>query len=146
MDNKRYRMLVVDDEPAILTEYTTYFSKRGFDVETAPDGQSGLDKLRQGEFDVAIIDLIMPVMNGIELVRAARDEGIDTSIIIATGAGEKEDAVTAVKLHVDDWFQKDQDQLPDLLDSARKSAEGIPVADVRRMLSAIDIKPVPGTK
>lgn len=131
------KLLIVDDESGIRERYGEYFEKRGFDVELAADGQEGLGKLREGEFDVAIIDIRMPQVNGIELARFVREEGIDTSLIILTGYGEKGDAIQALNLGVEGWFEKTGIEMDELLQKVDDVAQVIPLDEVRRILSAI---------
>jgi DNA-binding response OmpR family regulator len=57
---RKYKLLIVDDEKNLRTEFQNYFASEGFIVETADDGITGLEKLRADEFDVAIVDLKMP--------------------------------------------------------------------------------------
>jgi DNA-binding response OmpR family regulator len=131
------KLLFVDDESGIMETYGQHFEKRGFDVEYAFDGREGLGKLREGEFDVAIVDISMPQMRGIELARLAAEEGIDTSLIILTGHGEKQDAIQALNLGVEAWFEKTSVTADELLQKVNELAQVIPLDDVRRILSAI---------
>ena len=86
---KQYKLLIVDDETGILDVYRQYFVKREFIVDIAHNGLEGLKKLNANEYDVAIIDIRMPKMDGITLAQKVRETGIDTSIIILTGHGDK---------------------------------------------------------
>lgn len=106
---------IVDDETEICHTYRDYFIKRGFQVEIAGDGQEGLEKLRTGEFDVTIVDLLMPKMKGIEMIRKVREEGIDTDMIILTAHGERDEAVESINLEVNGWFDKPGIEMPKLL-------------------------------
>ncbi len=137
MQERRTRLLIVDDESGIRDTYGAFFEKRGFDVELAIDGEEGLRKLREEVFDVAIVDIRMPKLNGVELARHAAEEGIDTSLILLTGHGEKEDAIQAINLGVEAWFKKSTVEDSDLLDKVKELAQGIPLDEVRRILSAI---------
>jgi len=134
---RKIKLLIVDDESQIRATYGEFFEKRGFDVELASDGQEGLSKLRQGEFDVAIVDIRMPKMDGGKLAERVVEEGIDTSLIILTGYGEKEDAIRAVNLGVGGWFEKATVKMDDLLHKVDELAQVIPLDEVRRILSAI---------
>jgi DNA-binding response OmpR family regulator len=134
-----YKLLIVDDENEILNVYQGYFAKRGFKVDVARDGVEGLDKLRIEEFDVAIVDIRMPKMDGIALAKKAYEEGIDTNIIILTGHGEKTDAVAAINSGVDAWFEKHNINMSDLLAKVKELAEVIPIDTMRKMLSEIPI-------
>ncbi|MDY7075646.1 MAG: response regulator [Chloroflexota bacterium] len=134
---RKIKLLIVDDERGIRTTFGEFFEKRGFDVELAADGKQGLNKLREGEFDVAIVDLRMPEMSGSELTRHAVEEGIDTSLIILTGHGDRQDAIQAINLGVGGWFEKTTVKMDDLLHKVNELAQVIPLDEVRRILSAI---------
>ena len=109
------KLLIVDDEMGILQTYSDFFKKRNFLVETASNGLDGLEKLRNNDFPVAIVDISMPKMDGITLAEYIKNEDIDTSIIILTGHGEKNDAVSAINHGVAGWFEKNDIKMSDLL-------------------------------
>jgi len=131
-----YQILIVDDEPDILSTYQNFFEKRGYVVETAQNGKEGLEKLRNGDFDVAIVDIKMPEMDGIEMIRQANAEEIDPEWIILTGHGERDEAVEAIKLKIDDWFDKQGIDMSKLLEKVRKLTYGH-LDDVRRIFTRI---------
>jgi DNA-binding response OmpR family regulator len=133
----QYRLLIVDDEIEILNVYRDYFAKRGFGVDVARNGAEGLEKLRQEQFEVAIIDIKMPKMDGMALARQIQEEGIDTNVIILTGHGDKDEAVEAINIGVDAWFEKHNIQLNELLSKVKELAEVMPIDEVRRILSTI---------
>jgi YesN/AraC family two-component response regulator len=135
--NRAIRLLIVDDETQILATYSSFFKKRDFQVETATDGKSGLALLIKGEFDVAIVDIQMPQMNGIELAEKVNTEGIDTSLIILTGHGDKENAIRAINASVGGWFEKASVKMDDLLKKVTELAEVIPIHEIRKILSVI---------
>lgn len=134
---RQYRLLIVDDETEICNTYRNYFVKRDFLVEIAGDGQQGLEQLRSGEFDVAIVDLRMPKMNGLDMIRQVREEGINTDIIILTAHGERGEAVESINLEVNGWFDKQGIEMPQLLKKVTELSQGIPIYQVRQILSAI---------
>ncbi|TGO02343.1 hypothetical protein PN36_26490, partial [Candidatus Thiomargarita nelsonii] len=107
---RQYKLLIVDNEPEIRDTYGNYFAKRGFIVDTAADGVEGLDKLLHDEFDAALIDIKMPKMDGIEVIRQAlTDDLVDASMIVLTGHGDREDAIKAINYGADAWFDKSDD-------------------------------------
>ena len=134
---RQYKILIVDDERGYLNNLTSDFVDEGYLVETAADGEAGREKLATNEFDVAIIDIRMPKMNGIELARYAYKESIDTEIIILTGHGERDEAVEAIKAHVGDWFDKSGIEMSKLLARVKELADGPPIEEIRRFLSVI---------
>jgi DNA-binding response OmpR family regulator len=136
---RQYKLLIVDDDNDILTTYRDSFVKQGFIVDTAQDGKEGLDKLRLDEFDIVIVDIKMPEMNGIELARHVDEEGINTDMVMVSGVEEsgRNDVIAAIKAHVRDWFDKTGTEIPDLLKRVKELAEGVPPEDIRRIVSLI---------
>lgn len=136
MEEQITRLLIVDDEQEIRNTYSEYFQKRGIDVATASSGEEGLQILRNEVFDVAIVDISMPGgMSGIELARYVDEEGIDTSLIILTGHGDKDDAIAAINVGVEGWFEKSSVKMKDLERAVYEAAQVIPLDEVRRILS-----------
>ena len=124
----QYKLLVIDDEQAILTEIKNYFEKRDFSVETALSGEEGLEKLRQQMFEVVLIDLVMPQLSGIDVIKAINEEGISVSSAVITGHGDKEEAIAALQLGAEYWFQKgtEEAEMPNLYRQVKKLAQLIP--------------------
>ncbi|MDM8521918.1 response regulator [Desulfococcaceae bacterium HSG8] len=137
---REYNILIIDDEKEILATYKDHFVKREFHVDTAHDGAEGLEKLKNGEFDVAIVDILMPKMNGIEMIRQAHEAGIDTSMIVLTGHGGGEEAIAAINIGVDAWFEKSGINMTDLFSKVKELAEGVSLDEIRRILSVIPEK------
>jgi len=108
MSDYQFRALVVDDEAATRKNLTRLLKEYDFVVETAADGEEGLQKLLTDEFDVAVVDLKMPKMGGIEMLRKADEAEVDTYAVILTGHGDKDEAVAALRLRemVKEWFEK----------------------------------------
>jgi|WetSurMetagenome_2_1015567.scaffolds.fasta_scaffold04824_6 DNA-binding response OmpR family regulator len=131
-----YQILIVDDEPDILSTYKNFFEKRGYVVETAENGKEGLEKIRNGDFDVAIVDIGMPEMNGFEMIRKANEDDIDPEWIILTGHGQANEVIEALKLGVVDWFNKESIEMSELLEKVRKLTYGH-LDDVRRIFTRI---------
>jgi type II secretory ATPase GspE/PulE/Tfp pilus assembly ATPase PilB-like protein/CheY-like chemotaxis protein len=81
----RYRILLVDDEPNVVNALKRVFRQENYDIDTAADGQEALDKLRIDTFHLMISDYMMPVMNGAELLRQAKQLHPDMIRIMLTG-------------------------------------------------------------
>jgi two-component system NtrC family response regulator len=95
--------------------------------------------LREDEFDVAIVDIGMtPEMDGIEMIRQAYDAGVNTDMVILTGHGERADAVAAIKIGVNDWFDKTNIDMDKFFQRVKELAEGVPLDRIERILSVIE--------
>jgi len=99
-------VLVIDDAESIRELLSEFLRAHGFDVAGAADGHAGLDLLKQRRFDLFFVDLVMPGMGGIDLLREARDLGIQTPAIVITGFGTIQTAVEAMRLGAYDYITK----------------------------------------
>jgi len=100
------RILIVDDEPTVRDSCQRIFSQRGYEVETAPAGKEGLNRTRSGYFDCVLIDLKLPDMDGMEIVRVARASRRHMAVLIITGYGAVESAAEAARLGASDYVCK----------------------------------------
>ncbi|UCG92827.1 MAG: sigma-54-dependent Fis family transcriptional regulator [candidate division WOR-3 bacterium] len=115
-------ILVVDDEEAQRNLLAGFLKKKDYTVVTATSGKEALEKNRVTGFDLAILDLKMPDMDGIETMRAMKEVDAQTSFIILTGYGTVESAVQAMKLGAYDYLNKpiNLDELELLIDRIRE--------------------------
>ncbi len=101
-------ILVVDDE-ADLVELVTYnLNKEGFTVDSASDGEAALSKLRKGKYDLVVIDLMLPGIQGIELCRILRNDPNTAGlpVIMLTAKGEEVDKIVGLEMGADDYVTK----------------------------------------
>ena len=131
------RVLIVDDEAGIRDSYKDFFSKRGFSVELASDGEEAWQKLLGGGFDVALVDIKMPRMNGVELAEKIRKDHLNVEVIILTGHGDRNEAVRALKSGAFDWFDKGAIDMLALLRSVQRAAEPIGDDELSLLFSQI---------
>ena len=113
------KILAIDDEKNIRHLIRSEFTLEGFDVTTAGSGEEGLTKFNQDKFDVVFLDLRMPGMDGIETLRQLKRQSSSTEVIMITGHGEIESAVTSMKLGARDYVTKPF-KLDELLTLARQ--------------------------
>lgn len=99
-------VLIVDDEPAIRQVLAAHVGKAGYSVSQASNGITALERLSKGDVDVAICDIQMPDISGIELLRRARAAGIDTSFIMMTAYASVDTAIEAIKTGAADYMIK----------------------------------------
>lgn len=137
---QRYNLLVIDDEQPILDEIKSYFEKRDFKVGTALNGAEGLEKLHNQEFDVALIDLGMPKKGGIEVIKEIYEDNIPVSFAILTAHGNRDEAITALKLGAEDWFQKGAFTMEELYISVKRLAQVIPEEKFDEFMAVLNEK------
>lgn len=102
----RPRVLVVDDEESIRELLSKMLAMAEYDVETAPDGRLGIERLRQQQYDLLISDLKMPNVDGLSLIREARHLAADMPVLIITGYSSEQSAIEAVNLGVTGYLTK----------------------------------------
>ncbi|MBI5525661.1 MAG: response regulator [Deltaproteobacteria bacterium] len=100
------RVLIVDDESEYLDALTRALSRRGFDAFGVPDGPRALDALRCTEFDAIVLDLRMPVMDGIATLGAIKGMDRITPVLILTGHGDLERLAAAISGGATDFLLK----------------------------------------
>jgi DNA-binding response OmpR family regulator len=99
------RVLVVDDERALRRLIRLYFEKEGYEVLEAGDGLDALSLLRRGGIDIALVDVMLPQLDGFELVRRIRTES-GIPIILITARGEEAQRIAGLELGADDYVVK----------------------------------------
>jgi DNA-binding NtrC family response regulator len=114
------RILLVDDEEAFVKMLGKRLAARGLRVETAGSGEEAVEKTKQQTFDVVMLDLAMPGIDGIETLKRLLAIDSDLQVILLTGHGSIEKAVEATKLGAVDFMQKPAN-LPDLLEQIQEA-------------------------
>lgn len=100
------KILIVDDEESIVTLIQYNLEKSGFETETAFDGETGFQKASTGKYDLVVLDLMLPGMEGTEVCKALRQQQIDTPILMLTAKDEEIDKVLGLELGADDYLTK----------------------------------------
>ncbi|MBI2072784.1 MAG: sigma-54-dependent Fis family transcriptional regulator [Gemmatimonadetes bacterium] len=119
------KILIVDDELSVRKSLEEWFREDGFQVETAEDGEAALKKMLAGPYDIIIIDLKMPGMDGMTLQKRVREVDRDATIIILTAYASVETAVEALKQGAFDYLTKpvDPDDLSHVVQNALRQKE-----------------------
>jgi two-component system alkaline phosphatase synthesis response regulator PhoP len=104
--NRPARILVVDDESHLADGIRENLAAEGYATEVAYDGAAGLDALSGEAFDLAIVDVMMPGMDGLELCASVRSAGIQTPVLFLTVKGAPEDRVRGFEAGGDDYLTK----------------------------------------
>jgi two-component system response regulator PhoP len=100
------RLLVVEDEEAIRKQLVEFLGQQGFAVDQAADGREGLYFAQEYDYDLAIVDIGLPVLNGIELIKKARSAGKQYPVLILTARGNWQDKVEGLEAGADDYLVK----------------------------------------
>jgi DNA-binding NtrC family response regulator len=100
------QLLVVDDEPAIRQVVTSVLRKAGYTVDQASDGESAMERLSRGDVDIAVCDIKLPGLSGIELLRQVRTVNVDTAFIMMTAFASVDTAIEAIKAGAADYMIK----------------------------------------
>jgi len=103
---KSKSLLVVDDEPTIIDSLSRDLVSAGFKVTTAASGEEAIAKINTGFFDLVTTDLLMPGVDGFQVLKAAKQKSLQTMVIILTGYGTEDSAIDALRLGADDFLHK----------------------------------------
>mgnify|MGYP002641227767 CR=1 FL=1 len=104
--NRKIRLLVIEDEAAIRTGLIDVFVYHGYEVETAEDGNKGLSMALSGHYDLILLDIMMPGMNGYDVCSKIREQDREQPIIMLTARGGDEDIIQGLTLGADDYVAK----------------------------------------
>lgn len=97
---------MVDDDPLIVAAVDSDIEEKGYGVTTADSGEKAIERLNRSSFDLVITDLIMTPVNGIAVLRKAKEINPDTAVIILTGFGDMTSAIDALRFDADDYLLK----------------------------------------
>ncbi|MBK5268921.1 MAG: response regulator transcription factor [Acidimicrobiia bacterium] len=129
---KQTRVMIVDDEPTIREVMTTYLQRDGFLVDTAATGAEAVAKLRKGLPDLLILDLMLPGVGGLNILKELRTNST-VPVIVLTARTEEADRIIGLELGADDYVSKPF--------SPREL-----VARVRSVLRRVNVEPEPGVE
>ena len=113
MPEKR-KVLVVDDEDALRTVLSGELASEGYDVHTAGDGNDAIQNLQSANFDLVLLDIKMPGLNGFEVLKFVKEKYPKTKVVMLTGFADLKNAIESKKLGAEDFVSKPYD-LVDLL-------------------------------
>jgi len=99
-------ILVVDDEPGVRSSISGVLKDEGFDVDTADTGESCLEKANGAAYDVIVLDIWLPGLDGLTTLQRLRERQIDSQVVIISGHGNIESAVRAIKMGAFDFIEK----------------------------------------
>jgi DNA-binding response OmpR family regulator len=107
MSNK-VKVAIIEDDMAIVQMYRTKFENEGYEVATAPDGITGLELIGTEKPDIVLLDLMMPNMNGLDMLQRLRNQpgGREAKVVVLTNMGDTETATKVYKMAADDYIVK----------------------------------------
>jgi two-component system alkaline phosphatase synthesis response regulator PhoP len=102
----RRRILVVEDDRTLRQALTFNLTREGYDVRVAVDGEQALASARDSSVDLILLDIMLPGMSGLEVLRVVRGEGVTTPVIVLSAKGDEIDRVVGLKVGADDYVAK----------------------------------------
>ncbi|MET1172248.1 MULTISPECIES: response regulator transcription factor [Paenibacillus] len=123
------RILIAEDEVHLAEAVSQILKKNNYSVDMVHDGRSGLDYAQSGIYDLLLLDIMMPEMDGITVLKKLRSEGNHTPVILLTAKGELSDKVTGLDYGADDYIAKPfatEELLARIRAALRRKGEVIP--------------------
>ncbi len=99
------KIIMVDDDQKLCRLVADYLGPMGYEVDAAYNGTDGLEKIRKGEYQAAILDVMMPQMDGLEVLKQVRRES-DIPVLMLTARGEETDRIVGLEMGADDYLPK----------------------------------------
>ena len=111
---EKNRILVVDDEEALRTVLSTELSSEGYEVSAASDGGEAIEMVKENDYDLVLLDIKMPNVDGFEVLKFVKGGKPDVKVIMLTGFADLKNAIESKRLGAEDFVSKPYD-LVDLL-------------------------------
>ncbi len=107
-ESEKPTILVIEDDPILVKMYREKFTSEGFNVLTAVDGESGLDMALKSKIDIILLDVMLPRMSGIDLLKRLREheKGKNTLVVVLTNLADPDEKRRALNLGVKDYMVK----------------------------------------
>lgn len=99
------RVLIIDDDEELCDLVSEYLTVEGFETTCVHDGQSGLERARSGDFDMAILDVMLPKLNGFDVLRKLREDS-DVPVLMLTARGDDMERIVGLEIGADDYLPK----------------------------------------
>lgn len=134
-------ILIVEDEPNMRLGLKDNLEFEGYEVEFADDGEAGLQKILDNDYDLILLDVMMPKMSGFDVCRAIRKKGITTPVILLTAKDQEIDKVLGLELGADDYVTKPFSlrELLARIKAVLRRGENLKTDDVNVRIGKIDV-------
>jgi DNA-binding response OmpR family regulator len=100
------RVLVIEDEAKVASFISKGLEEEAYEVEVVYNGRDGLDRLTADRYDIVLLDLMIPEISGLEVLKTIRERGVNTPVLIITAKSSKEDVVRGLDTGSDDYLTK----------------------------------------
>lgn len=100
------RILLIEDEPGLVLTLSDLLAAEGYDIDTAADGNTGVDKALNSKYELIILDVMLPGKSGFDVCKEIRQHGIDTAVMMLTARTQVIDRVVGLKIGADDYLTK----------------------------------------
>jgi len=119
-----YRVLLVDDEEEFVSALSERLMLRGIEVDSALNGEEALARLVEKEFEVVILDVMMPGLSGLEVLRQIKSTHPNTQVILLTGHGSTREGIEGMRLGAFDYLIKPVD-IEEMLEKMKEAANTV---------------------
>lgn len=117
-------MLIIEDERPMAKALSLKFEKLGWKVQVATDGKEGIDKLKKEKFNVALVDLIMPNIDGFAVLKWVKENKITTPVIVSSNLGQQDDISKAQEMGAVDYLIKSEVSISEIIERVKKVIGG----------------------
>ena len=121
MDEKKKKVLIAEDEKPMANAVKLKLEKEGIEAVIAINGQEAVDFVKKENFDLVLLDLIMPVKDGFTALKEIRESGINVPVIIASNLSQGEDIEKAKKLGAIEYFVKSDTPISEVVGKVKKA-------------------------
>lgn len=101
-----FKMLIVEDDQDVGIGLQDFFDLKGYQVTLATDGEQAMDNMREQEFDIVLLDIMLPKKNGFDVLQESQDLGVTAPVLMLTAKGEQEDILKGFGLGAEDYVTK----------------------------------------
>lgn len=123
MSNQFKKILIVEDEKSMAKAMRLKLNKENFKAKAVFNGEEALQVIGEEKFDLIILDLMMPKMNGFEVLQKLKERNNKTPVIVASNLSQEEDVIKVKKLGAVDFFIKSNTPIKELVESVKKILE-----------------------
>jgi len=114
------KILIIEDEESVAEVLRDKLNNSGFEAEYVIDGKSGLKKIEEENYDLVILDLILPKMDGFQLLEGLKKRNIEVPVIVSSNLGSGEDINRAKKLGAKDYFVKVETSIEEIVERIKR--------------------------